>query len=162
MIKLLKMLNHGRDLATIVFSASVIFLVYLLLQTFSIGGMQNLDVWFEVIPKLNLSLLVVTSFLFGILLTLQIHTFRHHACSLKHQTISTTSGGIGTLIAFIVPACPACLPLVAFILPAATALSFAQFMVENSDFFLVLSIIMMIFGIYLLGGFKEDSEEEIN
>ncbi len=155
------MLNHGRDLATIIFSSSFIFLVYILLQTLSIGGLQNLDVWFEVIPKLNLTLLIITSLLFGILLTLQIHTFRHHACSLKHKSISTTSGGIGALIAFIIPACPACLPLIAFILPAATALSFAQFLIENSDFFLIISIILMLFGVYVLGGFKQDLDDEI-
>ncbi|MBI5065156.1 hypothetical protein HZA97_02865 [Candidatus Woesearchaeota archaeon] len=161
MIKILRMLNHGRDLATILFSASLMFLVYVLLQAFAVGGLQNLDIWFEILPKNNLVLLLITSFLFGFLLTLQIHTFRHHSCSLKHHSISSTSGGLGALIAFIIPACPACISLVAFILPAATALSFVAFLVKFNSELLIFSILLMLFGIYLLGGFKEDLGDEI-
>lgn len=161
MIKILRMLNHGKDLATALFSASLIFLVYVLLQAFAVGGLQNLDLWFEILPKSNLVLLLITSFLFGVLLTLQIHTFRHHACSLKHHSISTTSSGLGALIAFIIPACPACIPLIAFILPAATALSLVTFLVKFNTELLIFSSLLMLFGIYLLGGLKEDKGDEV-
>jgi len=125
------MLTHKDDLMKVLFYSIFMFVVYLLLQVQAIGGFQNLDVWFEVIPKTNLFLLIITSLLFGLLLSLQIHNYKHTSCSITHKTVSASSGGIGALVAFLVPACPACLSVVALLLPAATAISLITFLVEK-------------------------------
>ena len=95
--------------------------VYIVIQAWAIGGHQNLDIWFSVIPKVNLALIVLFSLLFGLLLTLQIDVFKKKTCSIGSKTAGASGGVFGTALAFIVPACPACVSIATIILPAATA-----------------------------------------
>jgi hypothetical protein len=126
-----------------------------LLQIYATGGLQNYDVWLATLPTLNLVLFSIFAVLFGALLSFQMYTFKHPSCKLV--TGGSASGGVGAVLAFLVPACPACLSVATFILPAASVAGFANFMSHYSAHLLGLSIALIFLGIYLLGGFRTDT-----
>lgn len=148
-------MKKKKNLAIAALASFVMAAVYIVIQAWAIGGRQNLDVWFSVIPKINLALIVLFSLLFGVLLALQIDIFKSKTCGIGGKTASASGGVFGTALAFLVPACPACVSFAALILPAATAASFAQILIENSSYLLLLSIALMLFGMMFLGGFKD-------
>lgn len=131
-------------------------ILYPVLQTLATGSIHNIDLWFKIIPKQNLLLLILFSLLFGLLMTMQIYNLKDKTCSIKHKTASASTGSIGAIIAFLVPACPACLSLATLIIPATLALPFVQFVTRFNTQLLILSILLTLAGIYLLGGFKNN------
>ena len=123
-------------------------------QSLATGGLQNLDLWFRVIPKVNLFLLGVYSILFGALLSLQIYNFKSKECDIEQKVAGASTTGVSAVIASLVPACPACLSWVSLLLPASFGLTATIFMIKYNGLILLGSIILLLAAMYLLGGFK--------
>lgn len=156
-MKILKILKNKNYLLLAISSSLFMLIIYPLLQAYATGGLQNLDLWLKVIPKLNFMLVILFSILFGLLLTLQIFNLKTKICSIKNKTVSASIGTFGTVLAFLAPACPACLSIVSLLIPAALSLSLIQFLVKFNTTVLIISNILMILGLLLLGGFKSEN-----
>ncbi|MEK6852422.1 MAG: hypothetical protein AABX59_00955 [Nanoarchaeota archaeon] len=154
-MRILNILKNKKYLALAVISALVMLVAYPLIQTYVSGGINVIDLWFTVTKPINLVLYALFSILFGLFLTLHIYNLRQKVCSIKEKRTSASSGGIGTILAVLVPQCPACLSLVALFLPAATAVSVAGFLSKYNTLLLILSTTLLILGIYLLKGFEK-------
>ncbi len=154
-VKILKVLRKRNYTLLALFSSITVLLIYPAIQVYTTGGLQNYNVWFEAIPIFNLTVFILFGILFGPLLALQIYNRKNATCSLEKRRIGASSGGVGALIAFFVPACPACLSIATFILPTASALSFTQFISKYGVYLLIVSVGLMILGIYLQDGFKQ-------
>jgi len=155
-MKIFKILRIRKYLVIAISSSLAMLTFYPLIQTLATGGLQNLDLWFSVIPKTNLIIVFIFSILFGLLLTLQIYNFSLKTCSVKAKSASASSGGIGAFLGILVPACPACISIATFILPAAVGIQFVQTIVKFNTIILLISIVLMILGILILGGFKDE------
>jgi hypothetical protein len=155
--KIFRILQNKKYLAIMVVSSLAVSVLFPIIQSLANGGLQNLDLWFEVIPPINLILLIVFSLLFGMLLALQIYNLKIKTCSTNKKATSASSSGIGAFIAMVVPACPACISLATFFLPAATAISFGYFVVKFDVLLLLFSISLLVLGLFLLGGFKKEA-----
>ena len=156
-MKTFKILRNKKDFIIAISSSLFMLILYPILQTLATGGLKNLDLWFAIIPKINLLMVIIFSILFGLLLTLQIHNFNLKTCSLKSKSISASSGSIGAFLGILVPACPACISIATLILPAAVGIQFVQVIVKFNTIILLASIILMILGILILGGFKNET-----
>lgn len=154
-MRLLNVLKNRKYLTLAIISGLIMLIIFPLLQVQASGGLQNLDLWFEVIPPLNLALVFVFSVLFGLFLSFQIFNLRSKICSVQKRATSATGGGFAAFLGILVPACPACISIVTLILPAALGISVAGFFVKYSSLLLSGSIALLLFGIYLLGGFKK-------
>ena len=157
-MKLLKILKD-KYLGLFIFLTLAVLVLYPLFQI-SITPGANINFWLAIIPKINLVLVFVFSLMFGLLVALQVYNFQDKTCPTGKKATSTTSGGLGTILAILVPACPACLSFVTFLVPAALALSVGSFFVKFGTLLLVLSILLMFLGIFLLGGFKKSEKSE--
>ena len=153
-MNLFRIFSNKRYLALFLFTSVIMFAIYVLLQVWATGGLQNLGFWFSIIPKLNLSLLIVASILFGLLFTLQLYHFDNKTCSIPNKSFSVFSGGIGGFLALLVPSCPACISLATLILPTSIGISIVKF----NTWILILSICLLVLGLYLLNGFKKSSK----
>ena len=153
-MRILNILHGKKYLAIAIASFVGLLLVYIGTQLWAVGGVQNLGVWFQVIPKINLALLVISSALFGVLVSLQIYNFRTKTCSIRSKAIGTSTGGAAAIMTLLVPSCPACLSLATIILPAAGAISAGQFLVKYNTLLLLLGIGLLMFALVLLGAFK--------
>lgn len=156
-MKILKILKNKNYLLLAISSSLFMMVIYPLLQAYATGGLQNLDLWLKVIPKLNLVLVLIFSILFALLLTLQIYNLKTKVCSIKNKTASASIGTFGTILAFLAPACPACLSIASLLIPAAFSLSIIQFLVKFNTIVLIASNILMLLGLLLLGGFKSEN-----
>ncbi len=154
-MRVLNILKNKRYLALAIVSGLIMVIVFPLLQVQATGGLQNLDLWFEVIPPLNLALVVVFSVLFGLLLSFQVYNFKSKICSVQKKAASATGGGFAAFLGILVPACPACISIVTLILPVSLGISVAGFFMKYSSLLLSGSIALLLLGIYLLGGFKK-------
>jgi len=146
-LKILKLLTNGKYILIALIASIIMLVVYPVIQTLP-QGLNNLDLWFKIIPPFNFVLYVLFSLIFGILLSLQIFNFYEtRSCGIK----STSSGLFGIVGGFIVTQCPACLSLASFILP----LGATSFLVTYNVYFMLGSLFLMVLGIYFLGGFKK-------
>ncbi len=141
-----------------IISAVVMFFVFPLLQVQATGGLQNLDLWYKVIPLQNLILVAVFSIIFGAFLSFQVYNFRLKTCPVENKAASATGGGVASVLGFFVPACPACISIVTLLLPASLGISVAGFLLKYSSLLLAASSLLLIFGIYLLGGFIREGK----
>lgn len=155
-MRITNIIQDKKYLALMIFSSLFMFVFFPVMQSIATGGLQNIDLWFTVIPKINLVLLFIYSVLFGFLLTLQIYYFKTKTCSVNKKIASASSGGIGAFIASVVPACPACFSWVTFLLPASVGISTGQLLIKYSTWLLVFSIGLVLLGLLLLGGFDND------
>ena len=154
-VKIFNILKIKKYLWIMIVSTLIILIILPALQVLATGGIQNLDLWFKVISPINFLLIIIFSFAFGLVVSLQIYNFQDKTCSIEKKTGGVSSFSIGTFLAVLVPACPACLSLASLFLPAALGISVGAFFTRFSSLFLLLSIALMILGMLLLGCFKK-------
>ena len=154
-MRILNVLKNKKYLWLAIISGLVTLVVFPLLQVQASGGLQNLDLWFSVIPLSILILVVVFSLLFGIFLSFQIFNLKSKVCDARQKVTSATGGGFAAMLGVLVPACPACVSIITLFLPASIGISVAGFFLQYSTYLLSGSIMLLLGGIYLLGGFKK-------
>ena len=138
-----------------IISGLITLIVFPLLQVQASGGLQNLDLWFEVIPIHNLILVAIFSLLFGVFLSFQVFNLKSKICDARKKVTSATGGGFAAILGVSVPACPACISIATLFLPASAGIVVTGFFSKYSSYLLGGSILMLLGGIYLLGGFKK-------
>lgn len=157
-MKILEVLKIRKHLGIAILSAIAIFSVYVYTQVLFI--VENIDLWFTVIPPQNLILFTIFSVLFGVTISYQIYLWRQpKVCAIKK---TSTPGVVGSIISFFVVQCPACASIGALFLP----LSVIGFFTAYSTLINIGSITLLLVTLYLLGGFKREqsslSYEEVN
>ena len=155
MMKILQILKDKKYKAIAFFSSLVMLVAYPLIQTLAVG-VNNLDVWFAATKPLNLVLYILFSIIFGIFIALQIFNLRQKTCTIGEKSTSVASGGVASILAILVPQCPACISIVTLLLPASSALALGGFFVKYNSLLISVSISLLLLGIYLIGGFRKE------
>ena len=146
MIKILHVMKIPYYFALAALLAGVFAIIYVYTQV--LGIVHNVDIWFANIPLLNLFMFVAFSVLFGVTLSFQIYNWRQpKTCDLKKSAGSTSAA---TAIGLLIAQCPACASLGTLFLP----LSVLAFIGKYSILLDLISILILIFTINYLGGFK--------
>lgn len=154
-MRIFNILKNKKYLMIMLTSSVIVFSLFPIIQIQTAGGFRNIDLWFEVIPKTNLILVIIFSILFGLFFSFYVYNTDKKICSLKEKRIGVTQGSLAAIMGILVPACPACAPLIALFLPASLSISVAAFFNKYSTLLLTLSLLLLVLGIYVLGGFKE-------
>jgi hypothetical protein len=97
----------------------------------------------------NALLYVIFSVLFGFFIALYLYS--KNKCIDCKPAVRTGIGG--SAIGFLIGMCPACFPILALVLP----LSGTLFLTQYSYIFIVVSIAIILFSIYKMGGFRKIS-----
>ncbi len=128
-------------------SAAGIFFLLPLIQ--SIGTSLAFEIWFtDIFQKpLNSILYFVFSILFGMFISLYLYSRKK---CFDCKTEKARSGFLGSILGFIFGVCPACFSFIGFLLPLGPSL----FLTTYSPVFTILSISIITFSIFKLGGFK--------
>ncbi len=107
------------------------------------------DIWFRDLSQkpLNSILYFIFSILFGMFISLFLYT--RNKC-FDCGTERAGSGFVGSILGFIFGVCPACFSFVGLLLPLGPSL----FLTTYSPLFTILSISIIAFSIFKLGGFK--------
>lgn len=149
-MKITSILKNKNYLFIAIISAISMALIYPYLQVVSNGGFYNYFFWFEVILNqsiLNFILYLVFSVLFGLVVSINIYNWKNKTCSIKG---STGSLGFGSILAIFTSQCSACVSLATLFLP----LSAISLLVKYNTLFNLISIGILLFSIYIVGGFK--------
>lgn len=134
----------------IALTTSLMF-VTIYIYTQVLGIIENLDLWFTIIPWYNAVLFVVFAALFGIAVSFQVYTWKQpKVCRVNSKSIGTSSSA--TLIGLFVAQCPACASLGALLLPSSI---FLAVFVKYSALINLVSIGLLLFTIRYLGGFRK-------
>lgn len=64
---------------------------------------------------------------------------------------SVKTGAAGSLIGILLGACPACIPVLAILFPLSVTLALSRI----SLIFLIISVVIMLFSVWRIGGFKK-------
>jgi hypothetical protein len=83
----------------------------------------------------------------GIYVGLYVYNRKVAACC---SIDSVKTGAAGSIIGILLGACPACIPVLAFLLPLSVTIVLSRL----SLVFLVVAILIMLFSIYRMNGFK--------
>jgi hypothetical protein len=125
------------------------FLIIPLLQ--SVNTPLAFEIWFRELTQKPLSIITYGSFsfLFGTFTPLYLYT--------KNKCVDCKKGdatpGIGaSVLGFLLGVCPACFSFIGFLLPLGTSI----FLTRYSYVFTGLSIGIILFSIFKLGGFKKE------
>ncbi|HLD41980.1 MAG TPA: hypothetical protein VJB06_03010 [archaeon] len=148
LIKVLKNKNYG--LLAFMFS-TFIFLFLPFVQSLA----NNTDLWYSIILKqnhgLNLVLFLIFSAIFGIFVSFQIYKFRQpKVCSIR----KSSTGVLGSVFAFFVGVCPACIGFAGLFFPATIITTLVIF----GSIFMLISIFLILLSIHLNGGFKKPAK----
>ena len=132
--------------AIAVLAAIGIFLATPLIQL--LNSSLALKAWYLGLVEnpFNASLYVLFSVLFGFFIALYLYS--KNKCIDCKPAVRTGIGG--SAIGFLIGVCPACFPILALVLP----LSGTLFLTRYSYIFIVVSIAIILFSIYKMGGFK--------
>lgn len=108
--------------------------------------LKGLDVWMK-----TLSGLFPTNVLYPILVFLiasfaTLHAYNRHRKTCSMDSTATSASFVGVLFG----ACPACIPALAFFLPLSVTVTLSYY----SWVFLVASVLILIFALYKMEGFK--------
>lgn len=143
------MLSVPKYLAVAVVASLGMAGIYIYTQV--LGIVENLDLWFTVIPWYNAVLFAVFAALFGITLAFQVRVWTGpKSCSLGSKgSVGVSSGG--TFAVFLVAQCPACASIGALFLP----LSAMAFLTSFSWLINLVGIGLLMFTINYLGGFRK-------
>lgn len=146
-MKVIRVLRQRTYAAIAVVSSLLLSFVYIYTQV--LGNLNNLDLWFAIIPWYNAILFVIFAALFGITLAFQVHNWRQpKVCNVKG---GAGASGAATFTGFLVAQCPACASLGALLLPASIFHVFVIF----SPVINIISIALLLFTIHYLSGFKK-------
>lgn len=107
------------------------------------------DIWFlDLYQKpLNSILYIAFSVLFGMFISLYLHT-RNKCFDCKPEKART--GFAGSIVGFMVGVCPACFSFIGVLLPLGPTI----FLTSYSPIFTGISIAIVLFSIYKLGGLQ--------
>src|SRR5437867_4900644 len=145
-IRLLTAAKEKSGLAAL--SAAGIFFLLPLIQMISTP--LAFDIWFTDLQQkpLNSMLYVAFSILFGAFISLYLFT-RNKCFECKSENART--GFAGSVAGFMVGVCPACFSFIGLLLPLGPTL----FLTTYSPLFTILSISIIVFSIFKLGGFRQ-------
>ncbi len=148
-MKIAEVLRIRKYLLIAVFSSLMFTSVYVYTQV--LGILENLDLWFTVIPWYNAVLFVIFASLFGIALSFQIYSWKQpKVCRVGGKTIGASSSA--TILGLFVAQCPACVTLGALLLPTSI---FTAIFVKYSAVMNLVGISLLLFTIHYLGGFRK-------
>lgn len=146
----IRLLSAVRDKPAIaVMSAVGIFFLLPLIQL--INTPLAFDIWFLDLQQKPASsiLYIAFSILFGMFISLYLFT-RNKCLDCKPEKGGAKTGFAGSVIGFMVGVCPACFSFIGVLLPLGPTL----FLTSYSPVFTGISIAIILFSIYKLGGFK--------
>jgi hypothetical protein len=145
-IRLLTAAKEKPEIAAL--SAAGIFFLLPLIQMISTP--LAFDIWFTDLQQkpLNSVLYVAFSILFGAFISLYLFT-RNKCFDCKPENART--GFAGSVAGFMVGVCPACFSFIGVLLPLGPTL----FLTTYSPIFTGVSIAIVLFSIYKLGGFRK-------
>lgn len=129
--------------------AIIIFLLPSLIQ--SLSTPLAFEIWFKTLldRPINGILYITLSVLFGALVSL--YAFNKNKC-ISCNKKDASSGFGGATLGFVLGICPACISFIGILLPLGAVI----FLTTYAPVFTSLSITLLIFSIYKLGGFKKD------
>lgn len=148
-------LTMKEKFAIMVLSSVLMFFLNPLLQ--SINTSLAFEIWFiDLYQKpFNSILYIVFSLLFGIFVSLYL--FGRNKCidcekqpTRTRSSTSSSSGFIGSIVGFMLGVCPACFSFIGFVIPLSTSIILTTYV----PLFTLISIGIMLFLLYKLGGFK--------
>jgi membrane protease YdiL (CAAX protease family) len=137
-----------RPSLTLLLTVTVFFITPLIQ---SINTPLAFEIWFRELIQKPLS--VVTygsfSFLFGMFIPLYLYT-KNKCLDCKKE--DARPGFAASILGFMLGVCPACFSFIGFLLPLGTSI----FLTTYSHLFTGLSIVIILFSIFKLGGFKKE------
>ena len=124
------------------------------IQVLGIGS--NIDLWYKILLEtnygLNAVLFIVFCILFGMFVSFQIYKFgQPKVCPVGRTAGKGVLGYLGSVLAFFVGVCPACLGFAGLLLP----LSVVTTLVVFGPIFILISIVLIFLSIHINGGFKK-------
>src|SRR5215218_779547 len=145
-IRLLSAVKDKPAIAAI--SATGIFFLLPLIQL--VNTPLAFDIWFLDLQQKPWSSIpyIAFSILFGMFISLYLYT-RNKCFDCKPKAART--GFAGSLVGFMVGVCPACFSFIGVLLPLGPTL----FLTAYSPIFTAISIAIVLFSIYKLGGFRK-------
>jgi len=144
-MKIIEVMKKPKYIAIAVIVSTIFSAIYVYTQV--LGIIENIDVWFAAIPRINLALFWAFSTLLGITVSFQIWNWRENKiCNVKSVGGQSSAG----ILSLFIAQCPACASLSALFLPASIGL----FITQYSVFFDLLGIGLLLFTLNYLGGFK--------
>ncbi len=147
-MKIIEVLKIRKYFLIAISSSAIFAAIYLYTQV--LGIVQNLDIWFSIVPGINIVLFVTISLLFGVTLSFQIYIWKQpKVCSVNKTAIGT--GSAATFAGFLVAQCPACASLGALFLPSSVFLIFVKY----STLINLISIGLLLFTLNYLGAFRK-------
>jgi hypothetical protein len=114
------------------------------------------EIWFlDILTKpVNSLLYIIFSILFGMFISLYMYVKRDICIDCERVDIKASNantGILGTVIGFIIGVCPACFSLIGVLLPLGVSITLSAY----SSYFTLLSIAIILFSIFKLGGVKK-------
>ena len=137
-----------RPAITILLSIGMFF-VTPLIQSFNTP--LAFEIWFRDLSQKLLSVITYSAFsvLFGMFISLYLYT--KNKC-LDCRKEDARPGFGGSVLGFMLGVCPACFSFIGFLLPLGTSI----FLTTYSPIFTTLSVGIILFSIFKLGGFKRE------
>lgn len=149
-MKILEVLKIRKYLIIAIISSVIFGFFYIYTQV--LGILDNLDLWFTVIPWYNAALFVIFAALFGITVSFQIYLWKQpKVCATSAKAKGGGVSGAATFVGLLIAQCPACASIGALFLPLSVLTIFTQF----SIVFNLVSIGLLLFTINYLGGFRK-------
>ncbi len=151
-MRLFKALKVRKYFLVAVLSILVIGLFLPLVQTGF--DYNNILAWYLALVErpYNTVLYISFSILFGMLVSLQLYNKEIcKTCNVKMENKKGTSvGAAGSILGFAIGVCPACIGLIGLFVPLTISITLTNY----SWMFLMVAIIILLFAIYKMGGFK--------
>ena len=131
-----------------IFSAIGIFFLVPVIQL--INTPLAFEIWYKTLldRPLNSALYVIFSVMFGALISLYFYA-KNKCIDCKKSDVNTGFGG--ATLGFVLGVCPACFSLIGVVLPLGGSILLTQY----APAFTLLSIVIILFSIHRLGGFKK-------
>lgn len=139
---ILKIWQHNISLLWTIGATLALFLW----PSIPLGGIGKWLEFFYYYSPQNI-LYAILALLSGIYVGIYVYNKKVEACC---SIASTRTGAMGSLIGFLLGACPACIPVLGFLLPLSVTMALSRLSLA----FLGISILVMLFSIYRMNGFK--------
>lgn len=136
----------------VITSTMIIIMFFITPIIQSINSPLALEIWFRDLLQKPTSAMMYGFFsiLFGIFISLYLYN-RSKCFDCKKE--DTRPGFAGSTLGFVLGVCPACFSFIGFLLPLGTSI----FLTTYSYMFIGLSIAIILFSIFKLGGFRKET-----
>lgn len=138
-----------RPLITIVLAISIFFITPIIQSMIT---PLAFEIWFRQLSQKPINAVPYTAFsvLFGAFISLHLYTKKRCLdCKREHAR----PGFGGSVLGFMLGICPACFSFIGFLLPLGTSI----FLTTYSPIFIAISVLIILFSIFKLGGFKKEA-----